>query len=217
MILKESVHKISLDDLSYSLLFSLDDEFFKQALYFDLEHYVNKKPICVGVFGCSYYDENIKSLVTTQYMIENQEDSKEVLYKAEEYFITMRDKFKKKYIVTFAGNNDFSVINYLFKKNEISLNVRDTFKEIDLQKEYEKKTGGSIGLKNLEKIFNIKRETEIIKGQNLAKTFKKIMKDRDYINRMPKEKKERILFYNEQDVISLFYISLYWNKYIKDL
>jgi len=32
---------------------------------------------------------------------------------------------------------------------------------------------------------------------------------------MPKEKKDKILFYNEQDVVSLFHIITSWKKYIK--
>ena len=30
---------------------------FKDALFFDLEHYIYKKPICIGVFGCCYFDK----------------------------------------------------------------------------------------------------------------------------------------------------------------
>lgn len=40
------------------------------------------------------------------------------------------------------------------------------------------------------------------------------MKDSDYIKRMPKEKIENILLYNEQDVVNLFYIFTNWKKYI---
>ena len=50
----------------------------------------------------------------------------------------------------------------------------------------------SIGLKNLEKQFGIIRESEVISGSNLAKTFHKVMKDKDYIKRMPREKIEKI-------------------------
>ena len=35
------------------------------------------------------------------------------------------------------------------------------------------------------------RESEVISGSNLAKTFHKIMKDKDYIKRMPKDKVEK--------------------------
>ncbi len=99
---------------------------------------------------------------------------------------------KKKYIITFSGNNDFTVINYLFEKYDIDFDIKEYFQSIDLQREYEKEKKSSIGLKNLEKEFNIIREEkELISGQNLAKTFSKIIKDDDYINRMPEYKKEK--------------------------
>lgn len=216
MIICESVKKItSIINKDDILEVNFNDEFYKNALFFDLEHYVNRKPICVGVFGCSYYNEETKELKITQYMIENKNDAIEVLYLAEKYFRYVKNFLNKKYIVTFAGNNDFTVIDYLFKKNNIDLDIRKFFKEIDIQKEYEKAKGTSIGLKNLEKVFEINRETEVIGGQNLAKTFNKIIKDNEYINRMPKEKSEKILLYNKQDVVSLFEICTSWKKYIK--
>ena len=61
-------------------------------------------------------------------------------------------------------------------------------------------------LKTLEKKFNIEREGEVMSGSNLAKTFHKVLKDREYFERMPKEKIEKILVYNEQDVVNLFHI-----------
>lgn len=122
---------------------------------------------------------------------------------------------KKIYIITFSGNNDFTVINYLFEKYDIDFDIKEYFQSIDLQREYEKEKKSSIGLKNLEKEFNIIREEkELISGQNLAKTFSKIIKDDDYINRMPEYKKKKILLYNEQDVVSLFHIYTTWNKFI---
>ena len=73
----------------------------------------------------------------------------------------------------------------------------------------------SIGLKNLEKVFNIYREGDVISGSNLAKTFHKVLKDKEYIERMPKEKIETILLYNEQDVVNLYKIFITWKDYIK--
>lgn len=215
MILRQNSVKVDIDNYDYVLPFKEDVKFFKHALYFDLEHYVNKKPICVGVFGCSYYDDDNKTINTIQYMIENKKDSVEILYLAKNYFEEMKNKHNKRFIVTFAGNNDFTVINRLFEKNKLNYNLRDNFIEIDLQKEYEKSAGKSIGLKKLEKEFDIIRESELISGQNLAKTFKKIVKDSDYTNRMPDEKKNKILLYNYQDVRSLFDICMTWKKYMK--
>ena len=73
----------------------------------------------------------------------------------------------------------------------------------------------SIGLKNLEKFFNIYREGDVISGSNLAKTFHKVLKDKEYIERMPKEKIETILLYNEQDVVNLYKIFITWKDYIQ--
>lgn len=197
--------------------FSLKNNYksiYKEAIFFDLEHYVYKKPVCIGVFGCSYYDEQDNLIKSTQYMIENKIDALKILKLAEKYFNYAYECKKKKYIVTFSGNNDFTVINYLFQKYGIEFDINEHFIHVDLQKEYEKAKGSNIGLKALEKEFSIERESELISGQNLAKTFGKIIKDKDYINRMPEEKKEKILLYNEQDVVSLFHMCLNWEKVI---
>nr|WP_254904751.1 ribonuclease H-like domain-containing protein [Clostridium tyrobutyricum] len=188
---------------------------FKDALFFDLEHYIYKKPICIGVFGCCFYDKDIEELKVTQYMIENKTDAKSILKMAEDYFINMWNNGKR-YIVTFSGNNDFTVINYLFKKYKLDFDINEHFFHIDLQRQYEKEIHSSIGLKALEKEFGIVRESEVISGSNLAKTFSKIVKDNDYINRMPEKKKEKILLYNEQDVVSLFDIYVNWKSVFKN-
>lgn len=192
-------------------------EVYKKALFFDLEHYVYKKPICVGVFGCGYYNDELSQIELTQYMIENEEDANEILKLAEKYFFKAKNELNKEYVVTFSGNNDFTMINYLFEKNNIDIKVNEYFKSVDLQKEYEKISGKCIGLKNLEKIFCIPRETELISGATLAKTFAKIIKDNEYFERMPEEKVEKILSYNEQDVTSLFYIMVNWYEFTKNI
>ena len=124
-------------------------------------------------------------------------------------------KMGKKVIVTFSGNNDFTVIKYLFNKYNIYFDFEKEFKSLDIQKEYERNMNTSIGLKNLEKVFNIYREGDVISGSNLAKTFHKVLKDKEYIERMPKEKIETILLYNEQDVVNLYKIFITWRDYIK--
>ncbi len=148
-------------------------------------------------------------------MIEDKDEAVDILYLARNYFIRKKNEGKKA-IVTFSGNNDFTVINYLFKKNSIYYDFNEEFDSIDIQKEYEKDKSSSIGLKNLEKIFDIIREGEVISGSNLAKTFHKVMKDKSYFKRMPEEKIEKILLYNEQDVVNLYYIYVNWKKYIFD-
>ncbi|MBC2580136.1 ribonuclease H-like domain-containing protein [Clostridium sp. DJ247] len=187
---------------------------YEDAVFFDLEHYIYKKPICIGVFGCCYFDKDENKLKVTQYMIENKNDAKAILKLAKDYFYLMSTKYNKKYIITFSGNNDFTVIKYLFEKYNIDLNIDNYFVQIDLQKQYEKDKHECIGLKALEKQFCIFRDSEIISGSNLAKTFSKIIKDSEYIDRMPQEKKEKILLYNEQDVVSLFHIYTNWSKVV---
>lgn len=187
---------------------------FKQSIYFDLEHYVYKKPICIGIFGCCYYDEALNKLVITQYMIENKYEVHTLLLLAKDYFQKMYSEMKKKYVVTFSGNNDFTVINYLFNKYKIDFDIKMHFKEIDFQKEFAKLTNSkeNIGLKNLEKLAGINRKNELMCGVTIAKTFAKIIKDGDYINRAPEEKIKRLLNYNLDDVVNLFYICVKWEK-----
>lgn len=214
MIIREESIPVEEFNLETALLFEGQKNLFKDAIFFDLEHYVYKKPICIGVFGSAYYDENDNTLKITQYMLQNKFELKKLLNLSQKYFKNLIENYNKKYIVTFSGNNDFTVINYLYKKYNINFSIEEHLKDIDLQKEYEKVMGTSIGLKNLECKFNIKRESEVISGSNLAKTFSKIMKDENYFARMPNEKKEKILLYNMQDVVSLFYIYVNWNKYV---
>lgn len=210
MIFRENVIKLDKIDLAKVLEVEENKVIFKDAIYLDLEHYIYKFPICIGVFGCCYFDESSNSIKVTQYMIENKKDAKEIIFLAKEYFNTMQKTLKKRYIVTFSGNNDFTVIKYLFKKYKIALEIDKMFTSIDLQEEYKKVKGEIIGLKNLESKFNIERESEVLSGGNLAKTFSKIMKDDLYFTRMPEDKKEKILLYNEQDVVSLIKMNLIW-------
>lgn len=212
MIVREKIIKLEPIDLEKVLEVGEDKNFYKDAIYLDLEHYIYKVPICIGVFGCCYFDENLNSIKVTQYMIENRKEAKEILKLAKDYFITMKKVYNKKHIVTFSGNNDFTVIKYLFKNNKIMLDIDEMFNAIDLQEEYKKEKGEIIGLKNLEGMFNIERESEVISGGNLAKTFSKIMKDDLYFKRMPKDKIEKILLYNEQDVVSLILMNLIWKE-----
>jgi uncharacterized protein YprB with RNaseH-like and TPR domain len=190
------------------------NDIYKDAIFFDLEHYVYKKPVCIGVFGCCCYNSDTESLDVTQYMIENRKESTDILYLSEEYFKNMFTNHNKRYIVTFSGNNDFTVINYLFKKNKIKFDFENYYNKIDIQREYEKISGLCTGLKTLEKKFDINRENEPISGSNLAKTFSKVMKDDEYISRMPNEKIQKILLYNEQDVVNLYHIFVNWNAYV---
>lgn len=213
MIIRENI--IEVDSTNREFILKTDDisRQPEELIFFDLEHYVYKKPKCIGVFGACIY-ENSK-LYVTQYMIENKYESIQILNLAKNYFTKMKKKGKKA-IVTFSGNNDYTVINYLFKKYGIEFNFSKEFEDIDIQREYEKEMKHSIGLKNLEKDFDIHREGEVISGSNLAKTFSKVLKDKEYILRMPKEKIESILLYNEQDVTNLYNIYMLWKAYVKN-
>ena len=213
MIIREN--KLKIEEYSDDFMMRSQDKEYnpEDIIFFDLEHYVYKKPKCIGVFGACEYDKKDNSIIVTQYMIEDRDEATNILYLARDYFVRMK-KNGKKAIITFSGNNDFTVINYLFKENGIDYNFDEEFDSIDIQKEYEKDKKTSIGLKNLEKAFDIIREGEVISGSNLAKTFHKVMKDKSYFKRMPEEKIEKILLYNEQDVINLLYIYINWKKYV---
>ncbi len=214
MRILEQYHEVEEFDLNEVLDRERTPDVFRNAVYFDLEHYVYKRPICVGVFGSCYYDEELNKLAVVQYMIENRYEVQTILLLVRDYFQKMSTEFKKKYVVTFSGNNDFTVINYLFNQHKIDFDIKDYFEEIDLQKEFSKISHNkeNIGLKNLEKIAGINRKGELMSGATIAKTFSKIIKDSDYINRIPEEKVVKILNYNCDDVINLFYIYVRWQR-----
>ncbi len=214
MIIRENI--IDIKDLISTDKLQIEgyEDIFNKAIFFDLEHYVYKKPICIGVFGSCFYDSQKNVLRVTQYMIESNKDAPVIVKMAKDYF---QNAYKngKIHIVTFSGNNDYTVINYLFQKYKVSFNF-DNFIKVDIQDLFKETTGICTGLKTIEKQFNIVRGNRPISGANLAKTFSKIMKDKDYINRMPKEKIQTILLYNEQDVVSLFEILANWDSFARN-
>ncbi|MGE4282403.1 MAG: ribonuclease H-like domain-containing protein [Clostridia bacterium] len=210
MIINKTSVKAEQIDANNCLEIQGDKDIYKNALYLDLEHFIYKVPLCVGVFGICYFNDADNTVETVQYMIQDKQDAKEILYIIRDFFAANDNK----YIVTFAGENDFSVINYLFKKHKIKLDFEKNFFLVDLQKKYLKQTGNTTGLKNLEKVFGISRGGELISGSNLAKTFGRILKEPGYGQRISKEKVDKILNYNLEDVINLFYITTRWNRYI---
>ena len=114
MIIREN--KVKVEEFEDEFVMKSQDKEYdpEEIIFFDLEHYVYKKPKCIGVFGACEYDNKNKNILVTQYMIEDRDEAIDILYLAKEYFIRMKGKGKKT-IVTFSGNNDFTVINYLFK------------------------------------------------------------------------------------------------------
>lgn len=185
------------------------DEIYKNSIFLDLEHYIYKVPICIGVFGACVYDEARGQLHLTQYMIEDTNDSKIIINYAYNYL--KKYNSGKKYIITFSGNNDFGVIDYLFDKNNIDFQPRKKFIDVDIQKEYEKLTKIGIGLKNLEKIFHIQRDCEAISGMTLAKIIKHLDENK---STLPRQTLYEIMEYNEADVVNLFKIMITWNQHI---
>ena len=137
MIIREN--KVRVEEYNDEFMMKSEEKEYNldEIIFFDLEHYVYKKPKCIGVFGACEYDNKNKSILVTQYMIEDRDEALNILYLAKEYFVKMKAKGKKT-IVTFSGNNDFTVINYLFKENGIDYNFTEEFDSIDIQKEYEK-------------------------------------------------------------------------------
>lgn len=214
MIINTKKINISSINEEYVLNIYNKKDIYKESIFLDLEHYVYKHPICIGIFGVCIYNNSDNSLNLTQFMMENSEDKEKILYDAYDYLKRCKKQLNKKYLVTFSGNNDYLVINHLFKQYGISLNIRTYFKEIDLQKEYEKIRKENIGLKRLERIFDIYREGEMISGVNIAKIVKNINEDKDYIKNIPEEKINNLLIYNEQDVTNLFNIMVTWNKFM---
>ena len=86
MITKLSSVKVGEISKEGSLTIDGNKQLFKDALFFDLEHYIYKKPICIGVFGCCFYDEITNELKVTQYMAENKKDAIEILTLAKKLF-----------------------------------------------------------------------------------------------------------------------------------
>ena len=83
------------------------------------------------------------------------------------------DMIKGKFIM--ADNKISKILESIANNEKLYKLVNDCVNGYNFQKEYEKEKHKSIGLKNLEKQFNISRESELISGSNLAKTFHKVM------------------------------------------
>lgn len=209
MIIKRETHKVSPPPYPAALLDSQGNQIYDNALFLDLEHFIDKVPICIGVFGVATYEEG--ALHSVQYMIENKKD-------AEALLVIMRDFFKAdrhRYLVTFAGGNDINVIHHLFSEAGFPIDLTKQYISVDLQKFYHDYTHEPIGLKPLEKIFEIERdEEELISGRALARTFQHMVKDEHYAARMPAGKMDLILHYNLSDVVNLFHILVQWHLYV---
>lgn len=188
------------------------NEILNKAVYLDLEHYIYKVPVCLGIFGASRIEGD--EIVSTQYFLEGKEDLKVLVNNAYLYLINCLNNGYK-YMVTFAGNNDRLVLNAMFRKYNLVMDFNKEFYNVDIQREIEKAFESKTGLKATETILNIDR-TDDITGSNIAKTFSNIMKDKDYINRMPQSKVNKLLIYNQQDCENLYHILNHWGELSKE-
>lgn len=184
----------------------------KTSVFLDLEHYIYKKPICIGIFGAAVVEEG--QLVLTQYFLENQADSKGLIKASHDYLQEKRGAGFE-HLVTFAGQNDLMMLHAMFKKFRIPTDLRQLFDSIDLQSEFKQEFHGIVGLTALEQFAGIHRQGPEISGSTIAKTFASVMADPAYINRMPKEKIGRLLAYNQLDVENLYYIMMKWGNISK--
>lgn len=184
-------------------------EILEQAIYFDLEHYIYHKPICIGIFGAGVVKP--AGFEVTQYFLESKSDLKGLVRTARDYLLEQQ-RSGKKTLVTFAGNNDLGVLKAMLARFHLSDDFLDEFHHLDLQREMKKQFGVMFSLAKTEALVGICRQNVEVSGSTLAKTFAAIMKKPDYIHRMPKEKIHRFLSYNEADVVNLYGILKNWSK-----
>lgn len=115
MIIREN--KVKVEEYSEEFMMkSLDKEYTpEEIIFFDLEHYVYKKPKCIGVFGACEYDKKNNNILVTQYMIEDRDEATHILYLAKEYFIKMKQK-EKRPLSLFQGIMIFQLLIIFSKK-----------------------------------------------------------------------------------------------------
>ena len=179
------------------------------AVFLDLEHYIYRKPICIGIFGAAVVEAG--ELVLTQYFLENRGDLKGLITSAHDYLLEKRAAGYE-YLVTFAGQNDLMMLHAMFVKFGIKTDLRQVFDPVDLQSVFKQEFSGIIGLNALEDFCGIRREGPDISGSTIAKTFANVMADPGYIHRIPEDKIDRLLAYNQQDVENLCHILLNWGS-----
>ena len=182
------------------------------SVYLDLEHYIYRKPICIGIFGAAVIEG--QELVCTQYFLENKADLKGLIGAAHDYLQEKRQAGYK-HLVTFAGQNDLLMIHAMFLKFKIETDLRTLFESVDLQSIFKQEFHGIVGLTALEQFAGIFRGGPEISGSTIAKTFASVMADPSYIRRMPQEKIYRLLAYNQMDVENLYYIMMNWSNISK--
>lgn len=206
----EQISRYRLEDLSREQGFTFaDHERLDHAIFLDLEHYIYHKPLALGIFGAAVREG--EELVCTQYFLEDRKDLKRLVAAAQGYLMSRRDDGYDQ-IVAFAAKNDLMVLHAMFDKFSIDFDLHEQFAVIDLQKVFQREFGAMIGLNALEEFAAIRREGPAISGSTIAKTFASIINDPGYIHRMPVEKRTRLLDYNREDVVNLFFILANWHR-----
>ena len=206
----ERITRYNLNELTEEYGFSFKNtQGLDDSIFLDMEHYIYRKPIALGIFGAAVRDGD--ELVCTQYFLENRKDLKGLVKTSYNY---LKEKQKAGYsqLVAFAAKNDLNVLHTMFRKYWLKSDLREEFKVVDLQSEFKKAYSETISLEALEDFTEIHRQGPSISGSTIAKTFANIVGDADYIHRMPKEKMVRLLDYNRMDVVNLFFIMANWDK-----
>lgn len=205
--------RIDLDQSGANPLLIKARDIHNTSVFLDLEHYIYKKPICIGIFGAAVVEAD--QLVLTQYFLENKTDSKGLI-KASHDYLQEKKRQGFEHLVTFAGQNDLMMLHAMFTKFGIDTDLRQLFSAIDLQSEFKAEYHGIVGLTALEQFAGIHRQGPEISGSTIAKTFASIMADPAYIHRMPREKIGRLLAYNQMDVENLYHIMMNWGNISKE-
>lgn len=206
----ERITRYNLNELMDEYGFSINNlQGLDELIFLDMEHYIYRKPIALGIFGAAVLEGN--ELVCTQYFLENKKDLKG-LVKTSYNYLNEKQKAGHSQLVAFAAKNDLNVLHTMFRKFRLRGDLREEFKVVDLQSEFKKAYAETISLEALEGFAEIHRQGPSISGSTIAKTFANIVGDADYIHRMPKEKMVRLLDYNRMDVVNLFLVMANWDK-----
>ncbi|PKK40401.1 hypothetical protein ABB02_00257 [Clostridiaceae bacterium JG1575] len=180
----------------------------QNVVFLDLEHYIYRKPVCIGIFGAARQEG--ADLVTTQFFLQNKQDLPHLVHESRLYL----EKVQKEgatHLVAFAAKNDWLVLEEMFFRFDEPLEILDDFEIIDLQRVAYKEFRLNMGLGLLEELAGVDRQGEEVSGSTLAKTFAALMEDPLYCYRMPKEKMSRFLSYNHMDVLNMAKIFARWD------
>lgn len=202
MLIFEKIIKEEETEFPYEFLYE-GKGILETSVFLDLEHYIFRKPICIGIFGAACVRDG--DLICTQYMLQNRRDLKGLVRSCFDY---LKERKSEGYscLVTFAGANDIMVLNAMAERFHLDPGILKEFIHIDIQREFRKKHHVTTGLKTIEEIMGIVRNEGAPSGMSIAKTFARIMKEPEYSDRMDKAKIRRLIEYNREDVVNLYSI-----------